>query len=103
MIWIIIILVAIILIVAICIGVKVYKGRVSARETRKNFNMKYVDGDDDSNEEDSDEDEEDDQVSRNWPKKKAKSRHSLDNDHSKGLDNERVRTALLLAVNSRKD
>ena len=99
--WIILALVGIIFVLIIIIGFKVYKGKKNKRD-RANFAMKYAD------EENSDEEEDDEsqESSTNiWTQNKSrrKSNHALNNDHSKGIDNDRIKKALMLAVDSRKN
>lgn len=99
--WIILVLVAIITIIAIFIGRKVYKRRQNAKENGRNkFNMNYVDGDESV--EDSDDDE--DYNNKKSHKNKSKSGRSKKHDYSDvGIDNERVRKALLLTTESRNN
>ena len=64
--------------------------------------MNYHDGDESDGEDDDDDEEEEVYVTKKSHKKKGKNSHSQKNDYSKvGVDNERVRKALLLATESR--
>ena len=65
--------------------------------------MNYVEGTEVSDEEDLEDDEDVQTIKKNLHNKKIKNHQNQDASSSKALENERVRKALLLAVESRKD
>lgn len=90
-------IVATIILVVGAVAYKCVKKQKNDREARReSFHMQYNSHD---SEEDSDEEEE----VRPVKKSRKKSVHAQETDYSKGIESDRVRRALMLAVNSRKD
>jgi len=92
-------IVALLIIVVGTIAYKCVRKQKSDRETRReSFHMQYNSHDTDGT--DSDEEEEVRPVKKS---KKKKSAHAHKTDYSQGIESDRVRKALMLAVNSRKE